>query len=59
MLGTEILVCSAVEGFNECILGARGSEVVEKHDVRRGWLALALKLLQPLLSADLSPYFLF
>lgn len=54
------LVYSAVEGFNEYILGARGSEVVEKHDVRHSWLPLALKLLlQPLLSADLSLYFLF
>lgn len=58
MLDTEVLVCSAVEGFNEYILGTQGSEAVEKY-VRHGCLPLALKLLQPLLFADLSPYFLF
>lgn len=58
MSGTEVLVCSAVEGFNEYILGTQSSEAVEEY-VRRGCLPLALKLLQPLHFADLSPYFLF
>lgn len=47
MLGTEVLVSSAVEEFNKYMLGARGSEVVIKHDVRPGCLPLALKLLLP------------
>lgn len=56
----EVLVYNALEGFNEYILDAQGSEVVEKHDVKCSCLPLVLKLflLQPLISADLSPYFL-